>query len=104
MATEFFNKAYYLLSTLNSKFFPIGLVGVFIDTNMIFLIKLNNNLLNNILLNNSLLNNILLNNISPNNILLDKKSGINKVSNSNFSRDLDDNNSLYYKRIFIDNK
>ena len=104
MATEFFNKVYYLLSTFNSKFFLIGLVGVLIDINIIFLIKLNNNLLDDILLNNSLLNNILFNNILPNNISLNRELGINKISNSNFNRDLDDNNSLYYKRISIDNK
>ena len=104
MATEFFNKVYYLLNTLNSKFFPISLVRVLINTNIIFLIKFNNNLLNNILFNNSLFNNILLNNILPDNISLNRELDINKISNSNFSKDLNNNNGLYYKRIFIDNK
>ena len=99
MATEFFNKVYYSPSTFNSKFFPIGLVGVLIDINMIFLIELDNNSLDDILLNNSLLNNIL-----PNNILLNRELDINKVSNSNPSRDLEDNNGLYYKRTFINNE
>ena len=39
MAIRFFNKAYYLPSTFNSKFFFIGLVRVLIDTNMIFFNK-----------------------------------------------------------------
>ena len=104
MATKFFNKVYYSPSTLDGKFFPIGLVGVLIDTNMIFLIKLNNNLLDNILLDDGLLDNILLDNISPDNVSLNRESGINKVSNSDFSRDLNNDDSLYYRRTSIDNK
>ena len=104
MATEFFNKVYYLPSIFNGKFFFIGLVRVLIDTNIIFLIKLDNNLLDNILLDDGLLNNILLNNILPDNVSLNRELGINKVSNNNFNRDLDNNDSLYYRRTSIDNK
>jgi hypothetical protein len=56
------------------------------------------------LLDNILPGNILLDNILLDDILFNKESGINKISDSDFNRDLDNNDSLYYKRISIDDK
>jgi hypothetical protein len=104
MATEFFDEAYRSPSALDGKFFPIGLVGVLIDTDMIFLIELDDNSLDDISLDDGSLDNISLDNISPDNVSLDRESGINEVSDSDFSRDSDDDDGLYYRRTSIDDE
>ena len=90
---KFSDKVYRLPGAPNSKFFlqayRLTTIRVLIDTNIIFLIELDNNLLSNIL---------------PNNILFNRELGINKVSNNNFNRDLDNNNGLYNRRISIVNE
>lgn len=99
MATEFFDEAYRSPSALDGKFFPIGLVGVLIDTDMIFLIELDD-----ISLDDISPGNISLDNISPDDVSFDRESGINEVSDSDFSRDSDDDDGLYYRRTSIDDE
>ena len=90
---KFSDKVYRPPGALNGKFFlqayRLITVRVLIDTNIIFLIDLDNNLLSNIL---------------SDDISFNRELGINKVSDNNFNRDLDNNNGLYNRRISIVNK